>query len=244
MKKLSWIILGFILAVGCVSIYNPATGKKEIYFISEASEINLGQNMARDILKQEPVVKDKKMNEYLDRVGEKIAKVSHRNNLNYQFSILDEEELNAFAVPGGFIFVNKGLIERLSEAELAFVLAHEVGHISARHSLKRLQSSLGLSLLIGLALQDPDYQSLNQAIKVVYNVVALGYSRKDELLADSLGVKYLDQAGYNPGAAVSLIKTLAKEGKRNNFVFLSSHPSLPQRLENIEKELKASSDKP
>jgi len=232
-------LLGLFFFTGCVTIYNPATERKEIYFVSEESEITMGRNMVEDIIGKEEIVQDEELNNYLNEIGQRIAKASHRNSLKHEFRIIDQKELNAFALPGGFVFVNKGLIDKVDEDELAFVLGHEIGHIAARHSVKRLQSSLGISLLLGIGLQGADYQNVARGISTMYNVVALGYSRKDELLADSLAVKYTSKAGYSPEAGLSLLKKLEQEGKTRTFVFLSSHPTPTQRSQNIEKELKS-----
>jgi predicted Zn-dependent protease len=234
----SLLFLYFFILIGCVTIYNPATGQQESYFISETQEIAIGKNMARDIAATNKTLKDQKKLRYLRRIGEKIAILSDRPDLRYQFYILDEDEINAFALPGGYIFVNRGLIERTSEDELAFVLGHEIGHVCARHSLKRLQASLGMGLLLGIALRNPDYEYIRQGIEVVYNVVALGYSRKDELLADSLGITYSRRAGYDPEASVALLQKLQREstGPRP-LVFLSSHPEPATRIQNIQKTI-------
>jgi predicted Zn-dependent protease len=231
--------LSILYLNGCVTIYNPATEQKETYFISEETEIDIGKNMVEDIIRQNKILEDKELAAYLNEIGQNIARASHRNTLAYEFYVLDDDKINAFALPGGFVFVNKGLLDQATEDELAFVLSHEVGHISARHSLKRLQSSLGISLLLGIALRNPNQQTIRGAINVVHNVIALGYSRKDELLADSLGINYVNKAGYDPQAAISLIEKLGKKDKNQPLVFLRSHPLPDQRLANIKKELKA-----
>jgi len=237
-----YFLIGLIVVMaGCVTIYNDATGRKERYFISEKTEVSVGQNMAGDIVHQNKTVNDPVLLTRLNRIGSKITQSSDRNELNYEFHILDEATMNAFALPGGYVFVNKGLMDRVNDDELAFVLAHEVGHIAARHSLKRLQTSLGMSLLMAIAFQDPDYDSVRQGLDVVYNVVALGYSRKDEYLADSLGLKYAQKAGFNPAGGVTLLEKLAAEGKRKSTpVFLSSHPPVEERITRIKEQIKKS----
>lgn len=223
---------------GCTTIYNPATQRNETYFISESTEISIGKNMTQDIIRKEKVVNDSKFTTYVNEIGKKIVKVSDRTNLDYKFYILDNKEINAFALPGGYIFVNKGLIDETDENELAFVLGHEVGHVCARHSIKRLQASLGFNLVVAIALRNPDYEAIQQALSVVANVVTLGYSRSDEFLADSLGVKYMYKAGYKPEGAISLLTKLKKKDKGYPIVFLRSHPLPQTRIENIEKKIK------
>ena len=228
-----------LLISGCVTLYNPATGRQESFFFSEEQEIAIGKNIAQDIIKKSKTITDKSKLSYLRNMGKKIGSLSHRPNLQYHFYILDDKEMSAFALPGGYMFVNNGLIDKTTEEELAFVLGHEIGHISARHSLKRLQSSLGINLLINIALRNPDYAYIKDSLNVVYNVVAMGYSRTDELLADSLGTKYIYQAGYNPMAAVNLLEKLQSEHKGPRPpVFLSSHPPAQTRIKNVRETLK------
>jgi len=231
------VIIAIFLA-GCVTVYNPATGKKEIYFITDNMEIMIGKNIATDILTKNKAVKDEELISYINELGRRIALVSDRNYLKYEFYILDNKEINAFALPGGFVFVNKGLIKKVDKEELAFVLGHEIGHICARHSIKRLQASLGISIILSLALKNPDYELTRRAINIIYEVISLGYSRKDELLADSLGVKYMKKAGFNPQKAISLLEKLKKEEKNDfTLIFLRSHPPIKERIKNIQKSV-------
>ncbi len=227
-----------VFLYGCVTIYNPATQRREFYFIDENTEILLGKNLAFQILSSKRSVKDKNLNRYLQKIGERITKVCDRNSLQYHFYILDEEEINAFALPGGYVFINRGLIDEVGRDELAFCIGHEVAHICARHGLKRLQASLGVQLILSLALRTPEYIDIKKGLKVIYNIVSLGYSRQDEFLADSLGVKYAYKAGFNPQGAITLLEKLEKKGGIHPFVFLSSHPPPQARIERIKEEIK------
>ncbi len=229
----------FILSIcGCITIYNPATCRNEFYFIDENTEIAIGRNLANQILREEKIVRDKKVISYVEEIGKKVARVSHRSNLNYHFYVVDDEEINAFALPGGYVFVNKGLIDKTNRDELAFCIGHEIGHICARHSLKKLQASLGFSLVLSLALGKPEYVDIRKALDIVYKLISLGYSRQDELLADRLGILYAYRAGFNPYAALTLFEKLKKEGETNTFVFLSSHPPVSVRIDNAKKVIK------
>ncbi len=231
--------LVFILLLGgCVTIYNPATGQKEYYFINEKTEIMLGRNIAQDIIRTNKAYNDEKALSMVQNMGEKIGKSSHRNKLKYHFYILDEDTMNAFALPGGYIFVNKGLIDKITKDELAFVLAHEIGHITARHSLKRLQASLGMSLLFDIALGRAGDADVRQVVNIAYGVIASGYSRKDELLADSLAVRYSYAAGHNPGAAISLFNKMKEESREGYTpIFLRSHPIIADRIANVKEKI-------
>jgi predicted Zn-dependent protease len=223
---------------GCVTVYNSATGRNEMYFISEAQEIAMGKNLAQKVKKDSKIINDPELLAYVRNIGNNLSINSDRNNIKYTFNIVDDKSLNAFALPGGYIFVHKGLIDNTTKEELAFVLAHEIGHVAARHSLKRLQGVMGINLVLGLALKDGSSQLMNQAIGIIYKVVSSGYSRQDEFLADSLAVKYTHKSGFKPQAGVSLMEKLAKEGGGGHMsVFLSSHPAINDRIANIRQKI-------
>jgi len=239
--KISFIILtcGLILLSGCTTIYNPATGQKETLFIDTKTEISLGSDMAKEIRREMKIINDPKMQERLERVARRISAVSDRQDLSYNFNIVDEKEFNAFAIPGGSVYINSGLMAAANDDELAAVVGHEVGHIAARHSVKRLQAVLGYQLLSSIALGVSGQGQVLQAVDVVFNVVVLGYSRKDEYLADKLGVKYAKSSGFNPNGMVTFFQKLKQEGKDAGFnlVFLSSHPPIDERIKQARKEI-------
>ncbi len=226
---------------GCTTIYNPATGQRETLLIDTQTEVSLGKDMARQISSEMKLLSDPKMQERLRRIGKEIAAVSDRKDIAYHFNIVKEKEFNAFAIPGGTVYVNSGLMEAANDDELAAVLGHEVGHIAARHSVKRLQAVLGYQLISSIALGASGQGQVLQAVDVVFNVIVLGYSRKDEYLADKLGVKYAKAAGFNPHGMVTFFQKLKNEGKNTslNLVFLSSHPPIDERIKQAEKEIAA-----
>ena len=237
-RKLSWLIILLFLS-GCTTIYNSATGKRETLLIDTKSEVSLGKDMVRQVESEMRLLKNPQMQGRLDSVGNKIAAVSDRQDLKYYFSIVDDKEFNAFALPGGNVYVNSGLIQAANDDELAAVVGHEVGHIAARHSVKRLQTVLGYQLISAIALGVSGQEQILQAVDVAFNVMVLGYSRKDEYLADKLGVKYTNAAGFNPYGMVTFFQKLQNEGKNAGFnlVFLSSHPSIGDRIKQAENEI-------
>lgn len=226
---------------GCATLYNPATEKKEIIFIDTASEVDLGREMDREIRRKFKIIDEPAVNLRLNRIGRKVADASDRKDLTYRFSAIKDDELNAFAVPGGFIYVNRGLIEAATDDELACVLGHEIGHLAARHSVKRMQAVLGYQIIIGIALGLSGARNLGNALEVVFNVVNLGYSRSDEYLADRLAVRYAWRSGFDPHAMLTFFEKLKKEAERKGagvrLVFLSSHPPLDKRKENVKSEI-------
>ena len=234
------------ILIGCTTIYNPATGKKEILFINTAQEIAIGRNVAKEVLKKNKVLEDEQTQKYVREIGERISSVSDRKDAQYSFTVLDNKGLNAFALPGGKVYINKGLLDKLDEDEIACILAHEVGHIAARHAAKRIQGQLGYQLLTTVAIysvRDKDRRVANAAVKSansIFQLILLGYSRKDELLADKLAIKYAHRAGYNPYGMVSGLKKLKKHGGERKLwrplVILRSHPYLSDRILAAEAE--------
>lgn len=241
--KLNKIISFFILILlsGCVTIYNPATQKKETLLINTENEIALGRDLDSQMQKKLKILKDPVMQYRLDYIGSKVASVSDRLDLIYYFRVVKDKQFNAFAIPGGFIYVNSGLMNNATDEELACVLAHEIGHIAARHSVKKLQATLGYQIILSIALGVSGKQEIERAADIVFNLASLGYNRQDELLADKLAVKYAKRAGFNPYGMVTFFEKLKKEaqekGANFNLVFLSSHPPIEERIKNVEKEI-------
>jgi len=235
-----FLTLSFLLS-GCVTIYNPATQKKETLLIDTPNEIALGRDMDKEIRRKMKILQDPKRQNRLDNIGTKVSSFSDRKDLTYYFKIIDDKEFNAFAIPGGFIYVNAGLMDATTDDELACVLGHEIGHVAARHSVKRLQVDLGYEILLNIALGISGQQTMGKAMDIVYGLTSLGYSRKDELLADKLAVKYARAAGFNPYGMITFFRKLEEEAKKKGgnlrIEFLSSHPDLEERIKNVEKEI-------
>ncbi len=234
------VIPVIILLSGCVTIYNPATQKRETLLIGTKGEAALGKDMDLEIRRRLKIINNAYMQDRLERVAQKVAGRSDRQDLSYSFRIIDDKELNAFAIPGGFIYVNSALMNAANDDELACVLAHEIGHVAARHSVKKLQAALGYQIIMDIALGLGGRQEIYKAIDYTFNIVNLGYSRQDELLADKLSVKYAARAGFNPYAAVTFFEKLKEESKKHpqlNIVFLSSHPPIEERIKHIKEEI-------
>lgn len=240
-RRFSIFLLIFFLG-GCATVYNPATGRKEIILIDDNTEINLGRNAAKELAQQEKILDDKVAQGRLNRVAAKVSSASDRP-LKYEFHILDNKELNAVSLPGGIIYVNKGLFDRLNDDQLAFVLGHEVGHVAAKHAVKKIQANMAFQLILLAASsavgdnQSGAAQALN-ASSQVYNLVSLGYSREDEYFADSLGVKYSKKAGYDPLAAISALEMLKVSEGSNSVkvpVYLRTHPYVDDRINRLKE---------
>ncbi len=235
------------LSVGCA--VNPVTGKQDLVLLSEQDEIALGNRTNQEVLNQYIVYDDPALQQYVQRIGNKLAQKSHRNNLTYQFTVLDSQEVNAFALPGGYIYITRGLMAYLkSEAELAAVLGHEIGHVTARHSVR--QYSANQITNIGVALGSVFIPGMNQAsnqLAQLFGAALLrGYGREHELEADRLGAEYLARTNYNPEAMLDVIavlkdqevfeRELAKaEGRepRTYHGVFSTHPDNDTRLQEV-----------
>ncbi|MFA5089838.1 MAG: M48 family metallopeptidase [Candidatus Omnitrophota bacterium] len=223
---------------GCATLYNPATERKELIFIDSKTEAAIGKTMISQINQGRPPLKDKGEQERIERLGRRLAQVSDRQDIGYHFFALEDKELNAMALPGGFIYVNSGLIAILNDDELAYVLGHETGHTAARHIAKKIQAGIGYQLLLSIAFAsisdntEPVARDVAQGVDMVYGLIEKGYSRQDEYEADRLGVKYAFKAGFQPQAALTALEKI-KKGEGPNWKILGyfrTHPYVEERI--------------
>jgi predicted Zn-dependent protease len=247
-NRIVWIILilAAILAIIACAI-NPVSGKKELMLFSEKQEIAMGQETDLQIKQQFGIYEDKGLNEYVNRIGQSMVPYSQRPNLQHHFSVLDTSVINAFAAPGGFIYVTRGILALMnSEAELAAVLGHEMGHVAARHSMKRLSGQMlaSIGLVLGSALSK-DIAKFAGLAGIGMQLLFLKFSRSDEYQADSLGIRYARQAAYSPGEMLRFFTALenmsAESGGSRLPSFLSTHPLTKDRIAKV-KELVSSQD--
>ena len=242
MRKM--IILSLILILfGMSCAINPVTGKKELMLISEQEEIALGKNTDTEIRTQYGIYDDPELLAYIRSVGNRLIPHTHRPNLPYQFAILDTPVINAFAVPGGYIYVTRGIMALMgSEAELSAVLGHEMGHVNARHSVRRMSQMLlvQLGLAVGSALNET-FAKISGVAGVGMQLLFLKFSRDDEREADVLGIDYSRKGSYNPGEMVAFFSSLQKMGDLSGGQslpgFLSTHPLTGERIQNVRKLL-------
>ena len=244
LRAIALSLLIFFTVTGCASLgtYNPATGRKEFIFISTPEEISLGNNLHQQLSQQFEFSDEGEENERINRIGQRLARVSDRQDYKYQFFLIEKDELNAFTTPGGRIYVFSGLINKLtSDDQIASVLAHEIGHCAARHTVKKFQASMGYDLIGRIILGqvgDGAKQIVARSSNMVMNIVFSAYGRQDEYEADRLGIKYLHQAGYDPDAAITTLQTLQRESKGAGApTVLRSHPHIPDRIKAAKKEI-------
>jgi len=245
MKKI-FIYSAFLLLplyiYGCTSVYNPATGLEEPVFTpSETNEEKSGQQISKNVEKKFKSVDNFNLQSKIQKIGYKLVSTSDRKDISYHFEILDDKEVNAFALPGGYIYIFKGLLDKTkSDDEIAGVLAHEIGHISARHVAKRVRGSIGLNALALLLVNmESDAYSKQEAYKALTELM-LQYSREDELEADRLAVKYMKAAGFNPQGIIIFLEKLRKieyEKPITQPHVFKTHPYIGDRIKSVKQEI-------
>ena len=217
---------------------NPATGENEFSLLSRAEEIELGREADAQILAQFGEYNDPQLQAWVNDMGQRIAAVSDDPELEYTFRILDSEVINAFALPGGFVYVTRGLLAYLeNDAQLAMVLGHEIGHITARHSAKQYTNQVlaGVGLGLGSVLFE-DIRPFLGAVETGMQLLFLSYSRDNETQSDTLGVKYATLAGYEAAEGADFFLTLQRLQQQQGTAiptWASTHPNPANREENI-----------
>lgn len=251
------VVLGCMYLLGSCAV-NPVTGKQNFTLMSEADEIRKGQEAAVEIRKAYSAYDDlPNLQSYVNEVGQKLAKKSHRPQLDYHFTVLDSPQVNAFALPGGHVYITRGILAYLnSEAELAAVLGHEIGHVTARHIVRQYSASVAANtaatlggVLVGIfvpQLGGQAIQGIQSLLGITGSVLVLGYGRGHELEADRLGAEYLARSGYDPQAMIRVIRVLknqelfdieaakqeGREPRRYHGLF-ATHPDNDTRLQKV-----------
>ncbi|MFZ5471739.1 MAG: M48 family metalloprotease [Myxococcota bacterium] len=234
------VVAAVLLAAACIR--NPATGRRQLVLVSQKQEIELGQQTKRQVEQSIPLYDHPQAQSYVSRVGTQLARLSERPGLPWSFQILDDPSVNAFALPGGPIFITRGLLTHMSsEGELASVLGHEIAHVTARHAVDQISRAQLAQLGLGLgAIFVPDFGQFGGLFATGAQVLFLKYGRDDELEADGLGLKYAYRARYDVREMKSLFSTLDRVGKKEGSrlpQWLSTHPSPANRRQEIDEEL-------
>jgi predicted Zn-dependent protease len=241
------LVAALALAGGCAT--NPVTGRPDVVTMSEAQEIELGRKMHPQVLQQYGRFDDEALQQYVNDIGQRIAKASHRPNLQYTFTVLDSDEVNAFALPGGFVYITRGIMAYLNdEAELAAVIGHEIGHVTARHSVRQQTGATAAgvgAMVVGVLTGSPD---LANVANMAGSALVSGYGRDMELEADELGAEYLNRIGYQPEEMIDVVRLLknqemlevqmARQENRKPRVYhgvFASHPDNDTRLHEVVK---------
>ncbi|MBY0578267.1 MAG: M48 family metalloprotease [Burkholderiales bacterium] len=242
------VIFALIALPGCA--VNPVSGRQDFVMMSESEEIALGRKSDLEVRKQYGVYDSQKLQQYVDQVGQRLAANSHRSNLQYHFTVVDSPEVNAFALPGGYIYITRGILPYLgSEAELAAVLGHEIGHVTARHAVKQYTAATAANIGVQLAsifVPEINTQAGYNLVNVAGSALLSGYGREHELEADHLGAGYLAKTGYDPHAMMDVLAVLknqeqfdiaqAKQEHREPRIYhglFASHPDSDTRLQQV-----------
>jgi len=232
--------------------YNPITDEEQYVSLTPRQEIALGLEATPQMIQQfGGLYPDQQLQAYVDEVGQRVVQRSQAGQTEYQFEfnlLADPETINAFALPGGPVFITQALFERLqTEGQLAGVLGHEVGHVVARHSAQQIAKSELTNTAIGavvIAVSDPEHPQSGavaaQVAALVGQLVNMKYGRDDELQSDQLGVRFMADAGYDPRAMLQVMQILAEaSGGQGPPEFFSTHPNPENRLQQIEAAIQA-----
>lgn len=235
--KILQIILVFAFLVLHTCARNPVTGKQEIMLISKEQEIAMGQQYHPNVLQQFGVYSDSTLQRFIREKGQAMAKISHRPDLPWTFTIVDSPVINAFAVPGGYVYFTRGILAHFnSEAQFAGVLGHEIGHVTARHSASQQskQTLAQIGLVAGMVVS-PEVAQLSEVAGQGLQLLFLKFSRDDESQSDRLGVEYSMKIGYNAHEMAEFFNTLARQQQGGEVIpsFLSTHPNPANRYENV-----------
>ncbi|MGE5091821.1 MAG: M48 family metalloprotease [Bacillota bacterium] len=236
------LMLSAALAAGCAT--NPVTGKSQLSLISESQEIQMGREAAQQTLQQIGEVKDPGLQAYVSRIGKELAARTERPQLPWEFHVVDDASVNAFALPGGFIFVTRGLMTYMNnEAELATVLGHEIGHVTNRHSVSQISKAQVAQLGLGIgSILSPTVAKYGQLAGAGLSILFLQYSRDAENEADLAGFRYALNDNYDVRQMSNVFQTLDRldaatggQGKLPNW--LSTHPAPANRIANTQARL-------
>lgn len=235
MKKLYKLFLALVLACAFLVGVQPV----EAGMISVEQEVKMGKETAQALEAKYGLSQDYYLNERVNRIGQRLAAVCGRNDISYSFKVLNANEVNALACPGGFIYVFKGLLDYMpTDTELAGVLGHEVGHVAKKHTVHSIEKQLWTSLILIAATRGQGLGLVQAAQQALF----AGYSRTDERGADKEGVNNTIKAGFNPYAmliTVQKLDDLSKQGGGANYGLFSSHPEPEERVKRVMKQLKS-----
>ncbi|OHB62171.1 MAG: hypothetical protein A2167_01665 [Planctomycetes bacterium RBG_13_46_10] len=237
------LLLSFVLFLclyeGCA--VNPISGEEDFMLYPEQHDIAIGRKYAPEAEKQlKGKIPNEELQNYIDTVGQRIARISHRPDWEYHFMAVQDESINALALPGGYVFITKGLLVKLTtEAQLASILAHEVSHAVARDSAAAISREIGIGILFAAAVIQDAPQSALEAANITRQILGLQYSRDDEQAADLAGLDYMVRAGYNPQGMIETMHVLQDEMKVKPIEFFSTHPNPQNRIGYLKQKIQA-----
>ena len=240
-EKLRLLTIGLLLCLGAGCAVNPITGEEELMFLPEEQDFAIGKKYAPELEKQMGGrINSGSLQNYVDTVGQKIARVSHRKSWEYHFVALNDDSVNAFALPGGYIFVTKGMLKQLTtESQLAAILAHETAHVVARDTAVLMSREIGIGILLSAVTSESTSRSVTTAANLTRQILGLRFSRKDERDADLAGLGYMARAGYNPHGMVETMQMLQNQQQVRPIEFFSTHPAPENRMVYLKARIEA-----
>lgn len=238
-------VLVWGLGAGGCATYNTATGRSEMIFVSTSSEVAMGKKISKEILSKNKICPDIEASRRLDRIGKRLARVCDRQDIAYHFYLIDSKDVNAFTVPGGYIFCYTGLFEKLtSDDQIAAVLAHEIGHAAAKHTIKKFQAAMGYDVVRNVVFRLVSFKvpGLSTIASMgsdgLMQLAMSGYGRQDEYEADRLGIKYLYLSGYDLNAMIGVFRVLETTDKKQVPLIFRTHPFVKDRITRVEADIK------
>ncbi|MEJ2649764.1 MAG: M48 family metallopeptidase [Sedimentisphaerales bacterium] len=225
------------VCVGCA--VNPVTGKRELMLVSESEDLEIGQKYAPEITKElGGEIPNEALQSYINSLGQKIAAVSDRPDWTYHYTAVNDNSVNAFALPGGYIFITRGLLDKLqNESQLAAILSHETVHVVARDTANVMSNEIGINILLSAVTSEETSDTVLTVANLSKQIIGLKYSRQDEKEADLGGLRYMVRAGYDPHGMLETMKILDSLQQGSVIDFFSTHPSPENRIEYISNEI-------
>lgn len=230
-----------LLLAGCA--INPATGKRQISLVSEAREVEMGREAHQQITQSMDPYPDQELQDYISRLGLQLAAVAERPDLPWTFTVIDDPSVNAFALPGGFIYITRGILTHaVNEAQIAAILGHEIGHVTGRHSVEQISKAqlANVGLLAGMILA-PELQQFGRLAQTGLGLLFLKFGRDDEREADDLSLRYMSRTNYKVDEAAEVFRMLdsvtqVEQGGRLPE-WLATHPSPGNRMQRIREQV-------
>jgi len=233
------VVAAILLAASCA--VNPVTGKKQLMFVSEQQEVALGADYDPQVMATFGLYKEDKLENFIGTKGAEMGKISHRPGLQYHFKILDSPVINAFAVPGGYIYLTRGILAQLNnEAELIGIIGHEMGHVTARHTAQQMtKQQVAQVLLVGGMIASKEFRQFADVAMQGMQLLFLSFSRENEREADKLGVEYATRIGYDAHKMADFFQVLQRmqlESEQGGVpTFLSTHPDPGDRFNDVNR---------
>lgn len=239
MENLRLLLIVSALVLTCAGCQtNPVTGEEQLILVSPEQEKQMGRDTAAQVEKElGQSLRDEQLQSYINSVGQQIARISHSPEVGFSYKAIEHGSVNAFALPGGYIYITSGLLKELnSEAQLAAILAHETAHVTARHIAQQITRNI----IIDVGMSAAGTQASSSAMRVaniVRQLEGMSFTREQERQADEVGLDYLVKAGYTPYGMIETMEILEKQSGTRTIEFFSTHPSPENRIEYLQERI-------